>query len=374
MSHESIHHQLESCNVFKPYLSVPSAIILSLTVFISSCSKQDIADVAPVIQPVKVVGVTSDASEPLRQFPGRVAASETANIASKVAGQVKRIHVQPGDEIEAGDLLLEIDSTDYELNLEQAQANYNLAKVSFERVESSRKQNIATQADYDNAKSNYDKANVGLKQANNQLTDTRITAPFDGRVVRVNSKEYDFVGAAQPLVHVQSIDNIDVKFQVPSDIVARLSDNDDDRSVGVIFDALPGEEFKAEVGEFSADSDRSTRSFDVTLTLKAPPKDNGTLLPGMDATVLLDLSELDKKPHLTLPSHTVFKQDAKHYVWVVIENADNEDVVIKTEVTLGALQNNVVEITSGLTENQQVVSAGIHKLVNNQNVVIWGEK
>jgi RND family efflux transporter MFP subunit len=318
-------------------------------------------------QPVKVVSVQSNLKEPVREFPGRVAASESANVASKVAGQVIAIHFQAGDEIKAGDLLLEIDQTDYQLALEQAQANYNLAKVSFERVKTSREQNIATQANFDNAQANFEQTRVGLKQAQNQIDNTKITAPFDGAVVRVSPKLYDFVATAQPLVYVQSTTNIDVKFQVPSDIVARLSDRDaQNNKVDVIFDALPDQVFKADVKEFSADSDRSTRSFDVTLTLKSPPTEEANLLPGMDATVLVDLSQIDDAPLLTVPSHTVFKQGQANYVWVVSGNK-----VTKTEVTLGGFVHNNVVVLSGLNENDRVVAAGIHKLVDQQTVSVW---
>lgn len=342
-------------------------IVLLVTIWVSSCSPTEVGDVDVQDQPVKVVNVQSNVKEPVREFPGRVAASESANVASKVAGQVVAIHFQAGDEIKAGDLLLEIDQTDYLLALEQAQANYNLAKVSFERVKTSREQNIATQANFDNAQANFEQTRVGLKQAQNQIDNTKITAPFDGAVVRVSPMLYDFVATAQPLVYVQSTTNIDVKFQVPSDIVARLSDRDAQKNkVDVIFDALPDQVFKADVKEFSADSDRSTRSFDVTLTLKSPPSEQANLLPGMDATVLVDLSQIDEAPLLTIPSHTVFKQDQATYVWVVSGNK-----VTKTAVTLGGFVDNNVVVLSGLTENDRVVAAGIHKLVDQQTVSVW---
>jgi RND family efflux transporter MFP subunit len=136
--------------------------------------------------------------------------------------------------------------------------------------------------------------------------------------------------------------------------------------VDVIFDALPGQIFKADVREFSADSDRSTRSFDVTLTLKTPPSEEANLLPGMDATVLLDISEIDKEERLSIPSHAVFEQAGQNFVWRVVSNR-----VLKTPVTLGAIIDGSVVITTGLEKNDVVVSAGIHKLVDQQAVAIW---
>lgn len=350
----------------RPKPSLITLLALTSTFILAACSSEEAESVKVTPQPVKVVSVSTNLAEPVREFPGRVAASETANVASKVAGQIVVVHHQAGDDISAGDLLLELDPTDYQLNLDQAQANYNLAKVSFDRVASSREKNIATQADFDNAKANFEQAEVGLKQATNQLADTKIRAPFDGVVVRVTPKQYDFVGAAQPLVYVQSIKNIDVKFQVPSDIVSRLNEDDAESKAVVEFDALAGEFFEADVREFSSDSDRSTRSFDVTLTLKKPPLDNGNLLPGMDATVYLDLANLEQGEILSVPSSSVFRKNGKTFVWLVTDNR-----VTETQVSLGELRQDQVTITDGLTATDRVVAAGVNKLANDQTITVW---
>ncbi len=350
----------------KTNVSFLAIIVIMMALIVSSCSQDDINTVTAKNQPVKVISVRTNVAEPMRRFPGRVAASETANIASKVAGQVKTVYVEAGDEVKTGDTLLELDQTDYQLNYDQALANYTLAKVSFERVDASRQKNIATQADFDSAKANFDKANVGLQQAKNQLSDTRVKAPFAGTVVRVNTQHYDFIGAAQPLVYLQSVDNIDVTFQVPSDLVARLNQDADQAKVDVIFDAISDTPYAATVRKFSADSDRATRSFDVTLTLKAPPQNEGLLLPGMDATVILDLSLLSPQRYMSVPSHVVFEQAGQTYVWTVIDQT-----VHKTPVTLGTFVGNEVIVLDGLKAGDTVVAAGIHKLTEGQTVAIW---
>nr|WP_230390683.1 efflux RND transporter periplasmic adaptor subunit [Reinekea sp. G2M2-21] len=337
-----------------------------MALVVSSCSPDDANSVIAKNQPVKVISVRTNVAEPIRRFPGRVAASETANIASKVAGQVKNVFVEAGDEVKAGDILLELDQTDYQLNYDQALANYTLAKVSFDRVDASRRKNIATQADFDSAKANVDKASVGLQQAKNQLSDTRVKAPFAGTVVRVNTQHYDFIGAAQPLVYLQSVDNIDVTFQVPSDLVAKLNRDANQAKVNVVFDAISDTPFAATVRKFSADSDRATRSFDVTLTLKAPPQNEGLLLPGMDATVMLDLSLLSPVRFLTVPSHVVFEQAGNTYVWTVVDQT-----VHKTQVSLGSFVGDEVTVLEGLKAGDTVVAAGIHKLTQGQTVAIW---
>jgi len=360
---------LDRCDYWEKNVNLSNWSVLalaSIVITISSCAPDEVQSVVQSAQPVKIQKVSDGISESVRSFPASVAASETANIASKVAGQVNNIHVQPGDDVKTGDIILEIDQTDYLLNLEQAQANFSLANVSFKRIESSRKQNIATQAEYDNAKANFDLAKVGLQQAKNQLNDTMIRAPFSGVVVRVTPKQWDFVGAAQPLISVQSQNDIDVKFQVPSDIVARINEETADRVAVVSFDAFPGKMFNAAVKEFSSDSDRSTRSFDVTLTLKSPSSTLGNLLPGMDATVYIDMAKIDKKSELTVPSHAVFKRSGLEYVWVV-----TNEKAIQTQVTLGSVSGSQVAILEGLNSGDAVVIAGVHKLVDQQDILIW---
>lgn len=337
-----------------------------MSVLLVGCQPDGATSVPASNQPVKVDRIAADVNEPIRQFPGRIAAAQTANVASKVSGQIQEIAVQAGDQIEAGQVLLTLDTTDYQLNLDQARANFTLAKVSFDRVSESRKKGIATQADFDSAKANYDQARVGLQQAENQLADTTVTSPIEGIVVRVSPNPFDFISAGHPLIVVQSTDNLEVKFQVPSDIVSSVRNRQDDIDVEVIFDALPNQTFEADSYEFTADSDRSTRSYDVVLTLLSPPQDDANLLPGMDATVLMDLSAINNEAKLTVPSHAIVYQQNNAFLW-----RTDGSTVQKVAVSIVALESDRAVVTGNIKAGEQIVVSGVNKLTDGQSVAVW---
>lgn len=349
----------------KTQLCVNSLIVIGVAFFVSGCSPQAKPDVEAVPQPVKVVEVKSSMPEPLRQFPARVEASKTANVATKVGAKVTKVYIETGDRVKAGTVLFELDTTDFQLNLEQAQANFELAKVSFERMATSRERNVATQSQYDEAKASFDSASVALRQAENQLSDTKIYAPFDSIVTEVSVETYDFVSATQNLAVVQDTDNVDVVFQVPSDIVAHLSEETRNEILKVRFDSFPEQSYSARIREFRADSDRTTGSFDATLTLKLPEVE-GNILPGMNATVFLNMHLTGEVPQLTVPVHTVFKQGSQQATWVVTEGKVNA-VPVKT----GDMIGDQLIVTEGLNEGDIVVAAGVSKLIEGQDVAVW---
>lgn len=347
----------------KPHLR--SAIFI-ITAFILSACGPEPKSVVVQPQPVKVHQVNAEEVENIRRFPAVIEASEVANVSAKVSGKVTQRLVHPGDEVKTGDLLFTIDDIDFKLNVAQAQANFTLAKVSFERVEASRQKNIATQADFDSAKSNLDQARVALQQSQNQLDNTRIFAPISGTVVRVNANRYDFIGAANAVVTIHSTDNFDVKFQVPSDLIRRYNGDPSDINAEVSVDTLSGQLFDAEFKSFSADSDRSTRSFNLTLTMATPQQNKGNLFPGMDASVFVNLSDLSADVEILIPNHSVFQSNNQSWVWKV-----QGEKVSKTKVTLGELHNESISITSGLNSGDVIVAAGVQRLADGQAIKIW---
>jgi len=340
---------------------------ITAILFINSCSSEETSETTqPKVVSVKTWTVNSQLNQLVRSFPARIAASDSTNVAFKVGGQISNIHFQAGDDVTKGDLLLELDATDYQLGYDQAKANYDLAKATFDRISKINKQNLASASDFDNAKANLDLARVGLNQAKNQLNYTKLTAPYSGVLVRVIPKQFEFTNTAQPVAVIQSQDNIDIKFQIPSEIIAKVQSKEADRLVDIRFPVIKNQTFKASLKDFQSEGDQSTRSFSVTLTMPRPDKSIANLLPGMEAYVDIDLSIFTPTQHTLIPSHAVFSQQNQSYVFKVVDNK-----AVRTNVSLGELALNQVEITSGLENDDVIISAGVHKIIDGQSVTIW---
>ena len=341
-------------------------ILLGIALFLILQGATNASQIESSLSTVKVLEVTRSDQVQQRNFPAQVVASSSANLATKVGGQVNAIYVKPGDFVKKGATLLEIDPVDYQLGYEQAEANLTLAKATYDRIYASFKKGVSTQSDLDNVKAQLDLAQIALKQARNSLADTKLVAPYDAIVVRVEPEEHEFVSAQTPVVFIQSRESILVEFQVPSDIITSVGDVKNLSPVRVRFDAMPGSVFPATVKEFSIESDTSTRAYDVTLLTPIDTNKNLLLLPGMEATVELQVGRSDTTGSVIVPSHAVFKDGEQVSVWVV-----NNDHVVRTAVELGALRNDGIEVSKGLDAGDVIVVAGVHQLTDNQMISIW---
>ena len=173
---------------------------MGLLLLNSSChSKQtEETDTANVrLFMVENAGATS-----VQEFPGRVKAAEEVNMAFKISGTLMNVYVEEGSRVSKGQLVAEIDPRDYQVQLDAIKAEYMNVKSEAERV-------IALYADSVSTADAYDKARFGLQQiaakyenAQNQLADTKIYAPFNGYIQKRLFDPPTVVAAGMPIVTI----------------------------------------------------------------------------------------------------------------------------------------------------------------------------
>lgn len=152
---------------------------MSLLLVCSCGSRQAVEE---KVTSVRLFTVENSGTVSVQDFPGQVVAAEEVNLAFKVGGTLMHVYVEEGDKVKKGELVAEMDSRDYQVQLDATEAEYMRIKSEADRV-------IALYADSVSTADAYDKARYGLKQiaakyenARNQLADTKIYAPFDGYV------------------------------------------------------------------------------------------------------------------------------------------------------------------------------------------------
>ncbi|CAM5218752.1 efflux RND transporter periplasmic adaptor subunit [Alishewanella longhuensis] len=131
-----------------------------------------------------------------RHFVGRIDAVSTVDLAFQVGGRVIELPVQQGQIIPAGELLAELDPTDYQLALQQAEVQLEQARRDLERAKPLREQGILTPSAFDQLQTNYEIARVACKMRSAMLT-TQLMAPFDALINRRLIERYSTVGAAR---------------------------------------------------------------------------------------------------------------------------------------------------------------------------------
>ena len=362
---------MNSRRMLQAYFCTKCVFFLLLS--LASCTKDEGPKVKEeIVRPAKIITV-GKGEQGVRTFPAEVKASDRSELAFRINGVLKQLPVKAGDVVKRGQLLAQVDQTDYKLRLEDRKAKYDLAKVQYERADKLVKDRLIPIADFDRAKSTFLASQADYKLAQQDMDYTSLRAPFDGRISRVLVKNFENVQAKQPIMVIQTEDSIDLEVYVPESIMVRVRERPTEKRTGVEvrFDQYPDKVFRAFSKEFDTEADPKTQAYRVLLTMKKP--DGLRLLPGMTATVFADMSVImsDNEGHVLLPVEAVFAAEDQpvnsedRFVWKYDPNTQQ---VTRTAVRVGEITTNGIIVTSGLTKDEQVVAAGVHFLKEGQKV------
>ncbi len=348
-----------------------------LLVLLSGCSKPEpVENDEMVARPVKLMRIQESGEGDWRTFPAQVQASDKTDMAFRVGGEIDRLPIKSGQVVKKGQLLAQLDPTDYQLQLDDRKARLDLATAQFKRVETMIENGLASSSQFDQSKAELEIARSAYNAAQKNLTYTKLFAPFNGVVSEIYGKANQSVAPMKPVVRLQSEEVLEISLQMPEDLVARVRK---DVATGgyqpqVIFSALPGKTFYVTYKEHNAAADPQTGSYSVVFVLTRPTELN--ILPGMTATMRIDMSKVlrDQSVTYTVPANAVFS-DSKNEIdsdtkslWVVNESIMRAE---KRAVKVGQLKQDGLEILSGLSGGELVITAGVHQIQDGQLVRAW---
>ena len=227
---------------------------------------------------------------------GQTEAHRRSTLTPKVSSTVTRVHVRDGDIVKNGQALVTLDTQDFSLRTQQAEAALQAAKVQldsakldWDRTKALLGDKAVPQAQFDMADARYKGAQAGVLQAETAvamgrkaLRDATIHAPFNGIIVKrlVNEGEYASVMPATPLVIIEEVDPLDLRIQIPSTNLDKVKAGD---PIHVRFPATR-QTLDARLTRVVAAMDPRTRTFSAIAEL--PNKDHG-LRSGLYAEVTL---------------------------------------------------------------------------------------
>jgi RND family efflux transporter MFP subunit len=200
------------------------------------------------------------------------AAVKRSRMLAQVQGRIIRIHVQENDRVAGGRLLLEIDSTEYELNLANAEAGLASAQASYQEFtlfddQITDPEVRAERERVARARSGLAQALVAVDQARLQLSHTKIRAPFAGRAASIQVVEGEHARTGDELLTVVDLDPIKVEVQVLESEVGYLRPG---RKASVAFSAFPGETFVGTIATINPVVEQQTRTARVTVMVPNP--------------------------------------------------------------------------------------------------------
>jgi len=311
--------------------------------------------------PTSVKVLTAFTADEAPSFPGRVEAGDSAMLAFRVAGQLRELKVRMGDQVEKGTILAELDPTDYRLNLDARQAEFDLAQLEAERASTLYQQKLISEDQYDTAQTVLATNAARLEQARKELSFCQLSAPFAGAIAFTYAMPSEIVSPQQPILNLQNTSTLDIRFNLPPRF-QRLLEGEDRAVFTVMFELMPGVHLDAQYKEAGMQPDPDTNSYPVTLLVNSP--DDFSARPGMPVTVRLHHPSLSSGPWV-LPAEAIFDRsgDVAH-VWRIETSSMTVKKVVVELGSGGALQ-------AGLNPGDQIIAAGVDRLQEGQRVRPW---
>jgi len=334
--------------------------------------------------------------QPELRAVGTLRAARGADLALEVAGLVGRVNVRSGEDVKAGQLLLELVTTDAVANLHQLEAQTALSQLTYERAKRQIAVHVIAQADYDNAAADLKVKQAAVAQQQAIISKKQLRAPFAGRAGIVTITPGTYLNAGTVVVTLQQLDPEYVDFFVPQKSLGQVQVG---RNANLTLDAFPGKTFPGTVNAVNPRVETDTRNVLVEARV---PNPNRVLSPGMFVNVTIDAGS--QRSYLTLPQTAVVFNPYGETVYVVRtkrefdagqaaaapRGADPPDrqpapkkasrgppplppdalVVEQTFVTTGLTRGDQVAILTGLNESVEVVTSGQIKLKNGAPVSI----
>jgi membrane fusion protein (multidrug efflux system) len=326
------------------------ALLLCILGFVS-CKKNPEAKKQNTGSAIFVVDVLRLEPQPFEEklfATGSLVANESVQLQSERAGVVQKISFEEGKLVKAGEVLVLMDDSELQAQLDRAKAQLELATASEDRQRNLLRNKGISPADYDQAEANLHIAEAEVKLIEAQIEKTRIRAPFDGvaGLRRVSIGAYLQPGAV--ICSLQDISSLKIDFSLPERYLGLIQADQKVRF------RIAGDNaaFEATVSAIEPSVDVQTRSLAVRAIV---PNQEQKLLPGAFAEVEVGLEAI--KDALLIPAIALVPGLQRQSVFVH-ENGQ----VQERQVQAGLRTSDSVQIASGLKAGEEVVTSGVLQL------------
>lgn len=320
----------------------------------------------PVVT-VSTVSAVIDEWQPQISAVGSLRAARGVDIASEVAGIVQTVNCKSGDNVKAGQTLLQLNADSDIAQLQTLSAARDLSQSVYER---NKKQFIAQAVSKASLDADAADLKVKLAQVAQQealLRKKTISAPFAGRLGIFSVNPGQYLNPGDKIVTLQALDSIYIDFYLPQQELSRVASG---QAVVAVTDTYPDKKFNGRISAINPKVDLQTRNVRIEAVVANPRHE---LLPGMYATIKVQAGKSNR--YLTIPRTAVTFNPYGETVYIVEEKGKTKDgkpslFTRQTFVTLGPARGDQVAVLKGIKEGERVVSSGQLKLKSGSPVVI----
>lgn len=299
--------------------------------------------------PVETAEVRIADSAELISAVGSLHSDESVIISAEIAGRVTKIGFSEGEQVKSNKVLIKLDDTVLQAELDQAIANRDLSKSTYERTENLLKDNAVSKQERDEAYAQWKLNEARVRLAKAQLDKATIQAPFAGTLGLRQVSLGDYIQPGQALVNLEAIKQLKVEFRIPEKNIAAVKVG---QKIELTSDAYPGRTFSSSIYVINPQIDPASRSLVVRGRM-----DNAAheLLPGQFVKLQLQIS--NRADALFIPEQALIPQPNTKLVFTVVDGKAQ-----MVPVQTGTRLKGWVEIISGLKKGDVVVTGGHQKI------------
>lgn len=338
-------------------LAAYTGIFLSALIWISCSGKKDENQAIRAV-PVKVVKVSESSYMNSRNYVGTVEAVSSSSLSFEVMGNVSKVFVTEGENVQKGKLLATLDKATLQNSYNASLASLKEAQDAYNRMKSLYDNGSLPEMKWVEVQSKLQQA-VSMEQISRKgLKDAGLYAPFSGVISSKSIEPGMNVMPGIEVMQLADISTVNIKIAVPEKEISRVNKGQQaEVRVGALGDKL----FTGVVSEKGIAANPLAHTYEVKIKLNNTSHE---LMPGMVCKVGVHSRETEAG--IVLPTHTVQLQpDGKKFVWVVKDNAASQRIV-----NTGDLTAEGVIITAGLQPGDEVIVAGNQKVSEGTKIVV----
>jgi len=301
------------------------------------------------------------------ELQGNVTTNELVIITPESPGVLTSVFVKEGQSVTKGQQLAKIDDSGLTPQLAQMRIQADLAKTTFERQERLWKQKVGSELQFLQAKTNYEAQEKAVKQVEEQIAKTVVTAPFSGVIDEVITERGNMVspGGSQ-LFRIVNLNDMHVETKVPEIHITSVTKG---KSVEVILPVL-GEKLQAKVSQVGSFINPANRTFKVEIPVS---NDNKLIKPNLTAKIRINDYTNDKA--LLIPQSIISENaEGQEYLYVIVNKTNSVGVAKKIIIETGQTEGDFIEVLKGIENGSEVILEGARSIKDGQEVKVITQK
>lgn len=303
---------------------------------------------------VEVAELSERMFEHFIEVNGSVEAEYNIDVSPESAGVIESVLVKEGQRVSKGELMAKLKTQTLQRSIDQLNVQLDLATTNYNRQKNLWDQNIGSEMQYLQAKTNMESLQKQIEGLESQLEMSEVTSPIDGVVDEVFQEKGDIGSPQTPFAKVVNINQVKIYADVSEAYLTKVKTGD---KVKVFFPAI-NKEIETPIRQIGSVIDPNSRTFRIRLNLN---NSNKEIKPNLRAVIKIRDYFADNA--IVVPTLYI-KEDFNGEYTYIAQNSGGENVAEKVYVDTGVTNNNMTEVVSGLKPGMKIISEGFNQIVD----------